>query len=264
MIVRTRSSDMERRTRVFAVTWLCYAAFYLTRKNFSVAKAVLIEKPTARWWWQSHNDDHAATPAFTAATLGQVDAAFLAAYAVAQFWLGPVADAVGVRTMLALMLLGSALASAGFSLCGSSAALMALAWAVNGACQSAGYPTCVMALTPLFAARERGAAMGWWCTCQQVGGVAATALAAYLVGGGGSWRTAFTVPAVAVAACAVLAYFALDGPAPARPPRPPPVRAPTARPGGPPLTPRSLARAKRARSRKDCSLISRKQIPSKH
>ena len=54
--------------RVFALTWIAYAAYYLCRKQLAVVKAVLAD--------QFH---------LSLSTLGAIDTAYLAAYALGQF-----------------------------------------------------------------------------------------------------------------------------------------------------------------------------------
>ncbi len=36
------------RVQIFAITWLAYAAFYFTRKAFSVAKLGIVDDPSSR------------------------------------------------------------------------------------------------------------------------------------------------------------------------------------------------------------------------
>jgi len=76
--------------------------------------------------------------------------------------------------------------------------------ALNGVSQSAGYPLCMKALVPwLGEGSNRATTLGWWCTCQQVGGVLSTALAAWALGNLG-WRSTFLAPAALVSTTALL------------------------------------------------------------
>ncbi|HUS66130.1 MAG TPA: MFS transporter, partial [Kofleriaceae bacterium] len=120
----------------------------------------------------------------------------------------------------------SAAATTAFGL-GSTSAVFAVAFAVNGLAQSTGWPGTVKAMTPWYAPAERGRVMGLWSTCYQVGGLAATALATLLLTTYG-WRSAFFVPAAWVAAVGVLILVSLRE----RPPSAPaPIRAPGLWPG---------------------------------
>mgnify|MGYP002149783556 CR=1 FL=1 len=58
---------------------------------------------------------------------------------------------------------------------------MLLAFAVNGFFQSTGWPGNVKAMQPFFSAGQRGRVMGIWTTNYQAGGLAATALATFLL-----------------------------------------------------------------------------------
>ncbi len=49
-----------------------------------------------------------------------------------------------------------------------------LAFAVNGLCQSTGWPGTVKAMQPFFKSRVRGRVLGLWATNYQAGGLVAT------------------------------------------------------------------------------------------
>src|SRR5258706_13022845 len=84
------------RWQVFAITWLAYAGFYLTRKSFAVAK---IEMGKATGLGLSE------------AQMSWVDGAFLTAYAIGQFVWGPCGDRFGTRKVVAIGMLGSVIAA---------------------------------------------------------------------------------------------------------------------------------------------------------
>lgn len=73
------------RVQIFIITWLAYAAFYFTRKAFSVAKLGIAEDP-------SFMLDKAA--------MANLDALYLAAYALGQFAWGVFADRYGTRVVV--------------------------------------------------------------------------------------------------------------------------------------------------------------------
>jgi sugar phosphate permease len=175
---------------VFAVSWLAYASYYLGRKGFSVAKASV-----------------ARELGLSPASLAVIDTAFLVAYAAGQVPSGVAADRLGARRLVAGGLLASAIACALFGLAGS-AALLALCFAVNGLAQSTGWPGTTRLMADVTTPGERGRVMGAWSTCYQVGGIAATALAAFLLHHHG-WRAAFHVPALWLAAMAAAVFVLL-------------------------------------------------------
>lgn len=174
---------------VFSLTWISYAALYLTRKNFSVVKSAL----------------HSSGVSVSA--LGLIDTCYLSFYALGQFLSGFLTDRVGPRRVIAVGLVGSALASFAFGY-SHSIVLFAMLFGINGLFQSTGWSSNIKALEPWFAAEHRGKILGLWGTNQQVGGLLATVLAAFLLSQFG-WQSAFLVPAVAVFLAGVVVYFYL-------------------------------------------------------
>lgn len=193
-----------RRLRVFALTWLSYASYYFARKNFPVAKRT-IETQLG----------------ISTAGLAVIDTTYLTTYALGQFGGGWLGDRIGSRRLVGCGMLASAALIVAFG-ASSTAALFALFFGLNGFVQATGWPGNVKAMAAWYGPSERGAVMGFWSTCFQVGPLAATALAAYLLVHFG-WRTAFFGPAVWVAlvGLAVL-LFLQEGPHDTREaPRPP-------------------------------------------
>ena len=91
----------------FAITWLAYFGFYLTRKSFSVAK---IENRRGN----RHRLDASAN--------GLIDGAFLTAYAIGQFVWGVAGDKYGTRKIILGGMLCSVLTAVGMGV--SSTALV--------------------------------------------------------------------------------------------------------------------------------------------
>jgi sugar phosphate permease len=176
--------------RAWTLTWLAYATSYMGRKGFSVAKRTLEQ-----------------SLGLTRAELALIDTAYLASYAVGQFANGPLADRLGARWLVGPGLLLSALACALFG-ASSGVLVFALLFVVNGYAQSTGWPGNTRAMSEWTTPQNRGSAMGLWSTCYQIGGIAATALAGWLLARYG-WRSAFFVPALlmAVVGVAVLVWL---------------------------------------------------------
>ncbi|MCC7541516.1 MAG: MFS transporter [Deltaproteobacteria bacterium] len=185
-----RPSMVALQARVFALTWLSYATYYLTRKNFGIAKTYLEDEL-----------------GISVQTLGLIDTSMLAAYALGQFVMGSLGDALGARRMIAFGMIASAVTALVFGL-SSWSAVFGIAFGINGLFQATGWPNNVKAMAPWFATRQRGKVMGFWCTNYQVGGIAATALATFVAATFG-WRWAFFVPAVVVAAVGVVCLLLL-------------------------------------------------------
>jgi OPA family sugar phosphate sensor protein UhpC-like MFS transporter len=175
----------------FAVTWLAYATYYLGRKGFSVSKAPI-----------------AADLGLSKGTLATIDSGYLAAYAVGQFVNGALGDRLGARRLVAFGMWGSAVACALF---GSSpaVAILVVAYALNGYFQSTGWAGTTKGMAEWTAPRSRGLIMGLWCTCYQLGGVLSILACTWLLGHLG-WRSAFRVPAIAIATVGLVVFLALE------------------------------------------------------
>jgi sugar phosphate permease len=178
------------RWRVYALTWISYATYYLGRKSLGVTKARL-----------------KSGLGLTTADLGDIDTAYLSAYAVGQFVNGYLGDRVGSRRLVAAGMTLSALACAAFGLSAGLGMFLAL-MVVNGLAQSTGWPGTTRAMAAWTTPENRGAIMGWWTTCYQVGGLVATALATWLLHRSG-WRAAYVGPALGLALVGALVLFAL-------------------------------------------------------
>lgn len=175
-----------RRFRVFGLTWLSYASYYLTRKNFALAKTSL-------------QDAYGVSTS----QLGTMDSAYSAAYAAGQFVWGAVADRVGPRRVLGLGMIGTALCSVAFGLSRAFWALLAF-WTLNGFLQATGWSSNVKAMAGWFAEAKRGRVMGIWTTNYTVGSFAANPIGGFFMDTL-TWQWAFFGPAIPVA----LAGFAL-------------------------------------------------------
>ena len=183
-----------RRLRVFVLTWVSYATYYFARKNFPVAKRTIQTEL-----------------GISTAGLAAIDTGYLATYAIGQFAGGWLGDRIGSRRMIGYGMIASAFLIAAFG-ASSSASLFALFFGLNGFVQATGWPGNVKAMAAWYGPTERGAVMGFWSTCFQVGPLVATALAAFLLTHFG-WRTAFFGPAVWVALVGIVVLlFLQEGP----------------------------------------------------
>lgn len=166
------------RWRIFFITWLAYAGFYLTRKSFAIAKVDLAQPEVMG--------------------IGKVDmawmnAAFLAMYAIGQFIWGMCGDRFGTRRVVLTGMMASVLTGV---LMGASSgvALMVVLLCFQGICQSTGWAPLSKNISNFYSQRERGRVMGFWATNYAIGGVVASALAGFAIEWGGHWRYAFWVP----------------------------------------------------------------------
>lgn len=180
------------RVQIFLITWLAYAAFYFTRKAFSVAKLGIAEDPTFE---------------LDKAAMANLDALYLGAYAVGQFTWGLFADRFGPRVVVFGGLLISALAALAM---GTFATLpiFVSCMLVQGLAQSTGWSGLCKNIGSFFATQERGRVLGYWSTCYAFGGLVATPFAgwwAYEVFH--DWRAAFVSCALVVLGVAVLFWL---------------------------------------------------------
>jgi OPA family sugar phosphate sensor protein UhpC-like MFS transporter len=175
------------RWQIFAITWLAYAGFYLTRKSFAVAK-IEMAKPTGL--------------GLTDTQLSWVDGAFLTTYALGQFLWGACGDRFGTRKVVAWGMLGSVIAAVAMG--SSSLALPLLLFsALQGLCQATGWSPLAKNVAAFFSRTERGTVMGLWLTNYAVGGFVASIYAGYM-GGIFGWRYAFLIPAATLGLILVL------------------------------------------------------------
>ncbi len=179
------------RYRIFAITWLAYAGFYLCRRNFSVVMP-LLERDLG----------------YSNLELANIIFGFSLLYSLGQFFFGPFADRFGSRLTVCLGLL---LSIGSTVLMGFMPALLALTvlCCANGLGQSAGWPGLVKNMAPWFRRQERGVVMGWWTTNYVIGGFLATVFATFVAtrawaGAGPGWQRGFWMPAVLLSAITLL------------------------------------------------------------
>ncbi|MET1068199.1 MAG: MFS transporter [Pseudomonas prosekii] len=180
------------RVQIFAITWLAYAAFYFTRKAFSVAKLGIGEDPEFM---------------LDKMAMANLDAIYLAAYAVGQFTWGILADRFGPRVVV---LGGLVISAAAALVMGSFATLpiFATCMLIQGLAQSTGWSGLCKNIGSFFPAEQRGRVLGLWSSCYAFGGLVASPFAGWwaytLVG---SWHAAFISSAAVVGVVAVLFFI---------------------------------------------------------
>ena len=179
------------RYKVFGITWLAYAGFYLTRASFAVAKIGISDDPNIT---------------MSSEQMGIIDGIYLIGYAIGQFVWGYLGDKVGTRKIV----LGGLTASiiAGFAMGVSSIMLAFGVFALmQGLSQSTGWAPLAKNVSNWFSLRERGVVMGWWATNYTIGGLIGAPLAGLAASYFLDWRFAFYIPAIVLLGVLALFYF---------------------------------------------------------
>ena len=162
--------------RIFALLWTSYASYYLCRMNFAAAQPEMLREFTD----------------WTRAQVGVIPSVYAVFYATGQFINGQIGSRFGARRMMVIGLVVISACNLLFSVT-TNYWLMLVLWALNGYCQSIGWPQVVQTMSNWFRVGRRGTMMGLISTCYQGGNVLAWLLAGYLVSEYG-WRTSFWVP----------------------------------------------------------------------
>lgn len=191
--MNTPLSNIKRwRVQIFAITWLAYAAFYFTRKAFSVAKLGIVDDPSFP---------------LDKMMMANLDGIYLAAYAVGQFTWGMLADRFGPRVVV----LGGLVISAAAALVMGTFATLPIfvtCMLIQGLAQSTGWSGLCKNLGSFFPAQQRGRVLGLWSSCYAFGGLVASPFAGWwaytLIG---SWHAAFISSAAVVFVVAVLFFI---------------------------------------------------------
>jgi len=178
------------RYRIFALTWLAYAGFYLCRKNFSVAMPLLADEL-----------------GYSKMQLAGVIFGYSLLYATAQFCFGLLADRLGPRLVVGFGLFVSMVSNVFMGMAGSLA-LLAVLSCINGAGQGTGWPGLTKNMSYWFRHEERGVVMAWWTTNYVLGGFLATLFAAFVAVHptlltNWAWRRTFWLPAALLLVVAV-------------------------------------------------------------
>lgn len=179
------------RIRIFIITWLAYAGFYLCRKNYSVAMPIL-----ARDMGVSKDEMAIAITLYSLM------------YMIGQFINGYLNDRVGPRIVVSAGIGISVLANI-FMGWTDTIALFALLMGINGFGQSTGWSGTVKNMTPWFRKKERGTIMSFWTTNYVIGGIAATALATFWLSNTTvlpelGWKRVFIMPAILLIVIGIL------------------------------------------------------------
>ncbi len=158
--------------KIFAATWLSYAGYYFCRKAFYVVKSAM-----------------AGDLGMTAIDLAHLGTAYLVFYMVGQFSSAFFGKKLGPKLLLLVGMGISLFCNFMFGISNSYWTIM-LFLSLNGLAQGTGWPGCIGSLAFWYKRKQRGTILGVWSTCYQVGSLAASSFAAFLLGLAG-WRWSF-------------------------------------------------------------------------
>jgi OPA family glycerol-3-phosphate transporter-like MFS transporter len=187
------------RLQVFLGIFFGYGAYYLLRKNFSIAMPYLIDE------------------GFSKAELGFALSAISIAYGISKFVMGTVSDRSNARTFLTLGLLLSAAVSLLMGLVPfftSSITIMFIMLFLNGWFQGMGWPPAGRILVHWYSVSERGNKTAIWNVAHNVGGglmaplaVAGASIFSVVLGSEyGAFEGVFILPALVAILVAIFSY----------------------------------------------------------
>ncbi|KAI7756537.1 hypothetical protein M8C21_008740 [Ambrosia artemisiifolia] len=193
------------------ITFFAYAAFHASRKPPSIVKSVLGPDPDH----PNPNSPQPGWPPFNSSTgthhLGELDLAFLSAYAIGMYIAGHVGDRIDLRVFLTIGMIGSGVFTVLFGL-GFWFDVHLLGYFVVvqvccGVFQSIGWPCVVAVMGNWFGKGKRGLIMGVWNSHTSVGNIVGSVVASSVLGFGWGW--AFLLPGVLILVVSVFVFLFL-------------------------------------------------------
>ncbi|KAL4589859.1 hypothetical protein LXL04_002770 [Taraxacum kok-saghyz] len=188
------------------ITFIAYAAFHASRKPPSIVKSVLGPDP---------NSPLDGWPPFNSARgphrLGELDLAFLSAYAIGMYLSGHVGDRIDLRVFLTIGMIGSGvftvLFGLGFWLDVHSLRYFIMIQICCGGFQSIGWPCVVAVMGNWFGKSKRGLIMGVWNSHTSVGNIIGSIIASSVLGFGWGW--AFLLAGILIVLISIIVFLFL-------------------------------------------------------
>lgn len=186
------SEYKKQRLRVFIGIFVGYAAYYLVRKNFSLAIPDLIEE------------------GYTKTQLGFALSGVSIAYGLSKFLMGNVSDRSDSRKFMSFGLLLTSITMITMGVlpfATSSIAIMFILLLFNGWFQGMGWPPSGRVMVHWFSIKERGTKMSIWNLAHNIGGGLIGPLAIAGVAIFGDWHSKFYLPGVIALIISFIIYF---------------------------------------------------------
>ncbi|MFS7991403.1 putative major facilitator superfamily, MFS transporter superfamily [Helianthus anomalus] len=192
------------------ITFIAYAAFHASRKPPSIVKSILGPDPDP-----DPSNPQPGWPPFNSASgthrLGELDLAFLSAYAIGMYFSGHVGDRIDLRLFLTAGMIGSGVFTVMFGLgYWFDVHLFGYFVVVQICCgvfQSVGWPCVVAVMGNWFGKAKRGLIMGVWNSHTSVGNIVGSVVASSVLGFGWGW--AFLLPGVLIVVMSVIVFLFL-------------------------------------------------------
>ena len=189
------STYKRYRWQIFISIFVGYAAYYLVRKNFSLAMPFLIEEY-----------------GYSKGELGIALSAVSIAYGLSKFLMGSVSDRSNPRYFLTTGLLISAgiMFIFGFSDWAlQSVSTIFILLFLNGWAQGMGWPACGRTMVHWFSGNERGRTVSFWNIAHNVGGGLIGPIFILGMSWFNDWQSAFYLPAAVASFVAVFVFLTL-------------------------------------------------------
>ncbi|KAI3524364.1 hypothetical protein L1887_03018 [Cichorium endivia] len=193
------------------ITFIAYAAFHASRKPPSIVKSVLGPDPNP----SNPNSPQTGWAPFNSAEgphrLGELDLAFLSAYAIGMYFSGHVGDRIDLRVFLTIGMIGSGIFTVlfglGFWLDVHSFSYFIMIQICCGGFQSIGWPCVVAVMGNWFGKSKRGLIMGVWNSHTSVGNIIGSIIASSVLGFGWGW--AFLLPGILIVIISIIVFLFL-------------------------------------------------------
>ncbi|KXI28996.1 glycerol-3-phosphate transporter [Paraglaciecola hydrolytica] len=186
-------SYKKHRWQIFVGIFVGYAAYYLVRKNFSLAMPFLIEEY-----------------GYSKGQLGLALSAVSIAYGLSKFLMGSVSDRSNPRYFLMAGLLVSSGIMFIFGFCDwatQSVASIFILLFINGWAQGMGWPACGRTMVHWYSGNERGTTVSVWNIAHNIGGGLIGPLFIIGMAWFNDWRSAFYLPAAVATFVAGFIYL---------------------------------------------------------
>ncbi|KAM6162565.1 glucose-6-phosphate exchanger SLC37A1 [Erethizon dorsatum] len=227
------SRDQWYTAFVFALTYLLYASFHLSRKPISIVKGELHKLCTSGDEAEPRLGDQSDSTGLAAPhqlqenksdcgwapfdkgnyqqLLGALDYSFLCAYAVGMYFSGIIGERLPIRYYLTFGMLASgaftALFGLGYFYDIHSLGFYVVTQVINGLVQTTGWPSVVTCLSNWFGKGRRGLIMGVWNSHTSVGNILGSLIAGYWVST--CWGLSFVIPGAIVATMGMVCFLFL-------------------------------------------------------